>query len=717
MSSLFANPLLLAGLVAVLLPPLIEWLFRRRKRRVELPTLRYLLRDDAQKKVRRQDRLLLLLRCLACGLIALAVARPVWRSDAGDAADRPHLIALLDGTASMQQQVGVADAFARGKRRLLDLLDSLPEGSTATIGVLGNRLSVVAEHEEDLRSLADRVRALRAGAGAAPIATGLEWMNEVAAADPERDHECYIFSDFQGYTWLRDSTAGRRNADALAELQSYGRPSLVDVGADASYNFVLERFEPVDPLLAVGRTIRFACRVGSFGDPPPEQSVEATFLVDGEKKATRRLAGAGTVHFDYRFPAAGEYTLSVEIDGDRHLLDNRRRYLCEVDESVRILLLDAEAGEEGPQRDSWFLERAIAPPVRPGFDPVSRFAVTVVHPEQAAFQNFHDYAMVALLGPERLDERLAGKLAGYVKTGGAACLFVGPGVNPYEYNQHLSSAGGGMLPVSFAAPQRDEDHVLAFADHPSTALLGAAGPSPRPALRSFLPLHVQEGARVELIGRIERAGGGTDQGYPGIISLEHGLGRIAVFATGAGPESSSFPASTDFAVLMQELCRQLIGDPDADVNLEVGDRFEQPVLVSTQQLLLRGPDGYKARLTPQVAGEEQFQLRFEDTGRVGLYEVDTIPEVLERRRFVVNLDSAESDLTRVGEAELAASLGGGWQWVGAERSLVALGSSRYSVTELGGILLVVLVAMLLVESYLAMRFGRRRSARSAEGAQ
>ena len=48
------------------IPILIELIFRHRRRRIELPTIRYLLKDPAHKKTQRQDRLLLHNRSLPC---------------------------------------------------------------------------------------------------------------------------------------------------------------------------------------------------------------------------------------------------------------------------------------------------------------------------------------------------------------------------------------------------------------------------------------------------------------------------------------------------------------------------------------------------------------------------------------------------------------------------------------------------------------------------
>ena len=46
---MFANPWVLGALAAALLPFIIEWLFRRRKQQIELPTLKFLLENEEQE--------------------------------------------------------------------------------------------------------------------------------------------------------------------------------------------------------------------------------------------------------------------------------------------------------------------------------------------------------------------------------------------------------------------------------------------------------------------------------------------------------------------------------------------------------------------------------------------------------------------------------------------------------------------------------------------
>ena len=86
------------------------------------------------------------------------------------------------------------------------------------------------------------------------------------------------------------------------------------------------------------------------------------------------------------------------------------------------------------------------------------------------------------------------------------------------------------------------------------------------------------------------------------------------------------------------------------MNLDVGGRFEQPVYVSTQHLLLRHPDGRKERIVPRQreGREDSWLMSYDGTQQQGLYEfVDIASEVLPRLRFVVNqIRSRSSELAK-----------------------------------------------------------------------
>ena len=95
----FLHPLLLAGLAAVAVPILIHLLLRERPRPRPWAAMRWLLaaHREASRRWRLTNLLLLLLRCLAVALLALAVARPALPGLGGGA----HLVIIVDRSASM----------------------------------------------------------------------------------------------------------------------------------------------------------------------------------------------------------------------------------------------------------------------------------------------------------------------------------------------------------------------------------------------------------------------------------------------------------------------------------------------------------------------------------------------------------------------------------------------------------------------------------------
>jgi hypothetical protein len=201
-------------------------------------------------------------------------------------------------------------------------------------------------------------------------------------------------------------------------------------------------------------------------------------------------------------------------------------------------------------------------------------------------------------------------------------------------------------------------------------------------------------------------------GAPAILEKTVGRGRVLLANTTAGVEWTFLPATVEFPIMVQELLRYAIGNPDAAVNLNVGDRFEAPVFVSTQHLLLRCPDGRKERLTPRKRDERasMWTVEFSGTRQQGVYEfMDVSPEVLPRRRFVVNQKPEEGDLSRLSRGDFEQAFGsGGWRWIGQETPVEEFVAKLHSVTELAPAVLGILIAVLAIESYLAARFGRRR---------
>src|SRR5437870_717663 len=112
----FLSPLALIGLAAALVPPLLHLFQRREPPVVEFPALRYLqeTKRDAQRTVRLQHLLLMILRMLAVILLVLAAARPVVPGGVGARHEPTALVLIVDNSLS--------SGAVQGGTRVLDNL-------------------------------------------------------------------------------------------------------------------------------------------------------------------------------------------------------------------------------------------------------------------------------------------------------------------------------------------------------------------------------------------------------------------------------------------------------------------------------------------------------------------------------------------------------------------------------------------------------------------
>src|SRR5439155_21980354 len=136
---MFLNPFMLLGMTAIGIPILIHLLNRRKFERVAWAAMRFLQIsvEQNQRRIRVEDILLLMLRCLLLVLLALALARPVLRSVAADVlgVTKVTAVVVLDNSYSMSQSDGVESRFESAKTAAVDVIKNLPTGSGVAVVV------------------------------------------------------------------------------------------------------------------------------------------------------------------------------------------------------------------------------------------------------------------------------------------------------------------------------------------------------------------------------------------------------------------------------------------------------------------------------------------------------------------------------------------------------------------------------------------------------
>ena len=209
-------------------------------------------------------------------------------------------------------------------------------------------------------------------------------------------------------------------------------------------------------------------------------------------------------------------------------------------------------------------------------------------------------------------------------------------------------------------------------------------------------------------------------GPPAILEKRYGAGRCLLFTTTCSAEWTNLPKKPIFLPLIHESIYYLAGSSESRRNILVGEPFRR---------LLR-PDEYAARFSLRrrspglregardrggegevvsLAGTPRggnFVLRYEDTNRAGIYELERQEgEAVEY--FCVNVPAEESDVQRVEVEVIRRALPGfTFTYARDESGLGLAGERSVDQRELWKVLLWSVLILVCLESVLAHRFGK-----------
>src|SRR5436853_1487046 len=190
---LFLAPLTLIGLLLVALPVVIHLLARRRARRLDFPTLKFLRETPSFKLRPRRIRepLLLALRAAAIILLVLGIARPLLTRQSQTRVTI-HFI-LIDASLSMKAR-GRAEAAQEQARSLINKLGA---GERACVISFSSEAKMLADTSADKTRLLEAVEAYKPEGGGANYEAGFAEILRRLQREPQSDTEADVISDFQ----------------------------------------------------------------------------------------------------------------------------------------------------------------------------------------------------------------------------------------------------------------------------------------------------------------------------------------------------------------------------------------------------------------------------------------------------------------------------------------------------------------------------------------
>ncbi len=735
----FTNPLMLWGLAGASLPIIIHLLNRRRFREMPWAAMRFLLAAvrKNQKRIRVEQWLLLAVRTLIILLLALAMARPAAEAiaDLGIFGRRTHWVLVLDGSLSMDYAVADVTRFDQAKEVARRLIKDARGGDAFSLVLMADPpRPVVGAPAFSKEAVLKEIDDLRLPHGGTDLAGSFDVIDEVLAASDIPRKEVVVLTDLQRASWA----PGRAGADerltrALGRIDAKRARSLViDLGTEKAENRALVAMDILPATVTTNSSAAVKARVKAFGSP--YSGGRARLLVDGriipgEEQEVPALSVGEEVELDFRheFAAAGDQVVEVRIDDDPLALDNRRRLVVPVRESVNVLLVDGDPKAGLFESETAFLSEAISP--EPDAESPGQpwpLQTRVILESQLTRTDLSAFDAVVLCNVARVTRDEASILDAYLKQGGGLVVFTGDQVDAASYNRILYDGGKGLLPAEIGPvvgdPQARENPF--FFDpvgfqHPIVAAYSGA---PEKVVASLM--NVKSFRYHRLTPAKDSAARvavklGQD---PLVVEAPKERGRVVVVGTSADRDWTDWPIHLSYPAVMEKIVLLAASGRDEDRNVRVGAPIDLalPASAAGAEVAVVWPDRdepvkesevKRAKAKVELDGDVS-RFRFLQTDRSGTYRVEVGAPASQTTRFAANPDPAESDPAKLDQAALHKALPS-WRfdyapdWEPLQKDASGLAQRG----EMHRPLLWGLLVLVFAESILAWRFGHHAPAR------
>jgi len=714
----FLNPLLLLAAFGLALPILAHLLNRHQVKRTDWAAMQFLNRSVRvrSRQIRLRDLLLLCLRCLALGLLVLALARPFLNNAAqvpgGIGEARAGIVLALDASASMAHQEGGLSRFERGLEQVRAIADGIHPGDPVSLVLLGAEHRVVSRNAAfDQTAFDEMLDTLKPVPEALNLDTVPQTLAALATAQDVPQREVYLISDMQARDW------NERPAwldQAFDELGATASTTLVPVGGSAD-NLAITNLELVSGVLRKDTVARYRATVRNCGSTPAA-NVQVRGLADAITVDTKSIpaiapGASETVSLFFPFRNAGPVRISAALEADALAADNTRRTVAIIRDAVAVLSVEGSPGAGASP--GGFIAAALR--ARGADAAAENFAVRSVSWIDLPAQDLSNFDVVVLQNVPDITPAQAAAFEAYVRAGNGLVWFPGDKVDGAAWNKRSARDGGlPLLPAVIEQSVRTSDALgvgrpldPTLPDHPLC----------RP-LRS-LPKDLLGETRFREILQLKPAASSSTvlslAGTAAPLLLEHSLGRgqVFMFASSADASWNNMAVTPVFPMVLQQMVTYLTAREFETPRL-VGDSLslsyvDQP---DASEAVFETPSGkdiavpvreYRNRHVAQLdhAREDGFYL-----ARVSL-QSEGVP-------IAVNLDTAESDVRSLSAAEIERAFEASRIAVaGSEDELLSTVDETRRGRSFWRFLLLAGLALLVIESLLAHFMSRRGTKRAA----
>ncbi len=644
---LTSSGLMWAGVAAISIPIIIHLLNKRKFKIVDWAAMEFLL--DADKKNRRRVRLenliLLLLRCLAVLLIGWFLARPFIPTSmtAGIInATQYERIVLVDDSLSMQARVGNESAWDQARLRLTRLMEALASDqsdNTLTLILTSQpdqpQFNGTALNKKSIAEINETIDKLEVSDKSANLDGALKQLQDRLSGEKGNvSRVVYVITDLRQRDWKDGSSGQESPLKTLIDISKVATNCyVVDAGDAEDRNLTVTEVRPEGTLVA-GVPSRFDVDVTNQGSSeardvrikfgagdslPIVEEIER--LAPGEKQSR---SFSFTFSAEEENPEAAlrptlpprkvkvEVTTAKQGEDDRLPADSVAYYPARIVRGIPALVVDGDPSASFGKSESFYLKRSMTPsgPVPSGV------VVDVVTESEMESLTLDKYGVIFLCNVYRLgdktDDNLK-KVRKWVEAGGGLVIMPGDQVDEAVFNDKYYQEGAGLSPFKLENIRGDETEQkwanfrIEQANHPVLQIF--TGEAAKQSLDS-VKVFRWWGASVkkEQLGSVITIAARFNDADDSIAFAEKPLGRGRVLATTFPGDAdwSNWTSDPTFLVAMQELVKYMSADRGDKGLVRIGEPLRQALDLTQYELdaAIEGPKEKKANIQAASGSEE-----------------------------------------------------------------------------------------------------------------
>lgn len=750
-----AHPALLglgAGLVAV--PVIIHLLFRRKPRVVRWAAMAFLLAavKKQKRRVQVENLILLLLRCAAIALFALALARPALRaaswSPLGGSAR--GIVVIVDTSLSMAARSTGRRTLDRVRERSREVLSDLPDGSEVTVMVTGDdfagggpsvliaratpsaardridRRLKISNSPNDLGEVfrfARRQLAQLRGRKSVIFLTDLQerdWVGEDQKANGDVRRALLWFAD-------RGESAGDSGEPVPVTVHSVGQSA----GTGARDNVAITRLTVEEGREAFsGTTVGLATTLVNFGRESATGTLTLYTSAIGETVWQKRdpvqvvtippslVPGSPRpLVVEFFVPLAEDQTGPTRFRAvfrpdrgpqDRLDADNQRYLALRIRPPVRILPIRTFRGALDLLKDVEIME-------------IISFE-SAIFPEEVAVTDLASIDVVVWADADfhQLDDAGAERLRRFVARGGGLLAYLGDYARPADRINELffREGGQGLFPMLMASGdlvrrgEGDEplriDIAGADREGQGHVLFREATGFGSPAIFSYRP--VAEAPKESVVARYNDEAKGA-----AVLEHSYQLGRVIIATTTPDERGFRMDGSLLPPVFFFNAVHQLVAVDPAQRNVLTSRRVEIPLPKGARRVSIEPPPAAGGVVEEPIEDQREF-FSLARTTHPGFYTVTVHTAAAGPGNLAsdnlhlaaVNLDPAEADLRAARVRDLERLYKNTTLRFARQEKEATLDEGGTDDSEMSQSILSAVAVLLFVELLAAWRFGSRR---------